>query len=61
VNNTGTKKVALRNEQHFEEENGECASCLKYSVLIFVEKKYIECNIWSVAVCPSYIWDLKLK
>jgi hypothetical protein len=23
----------------FEEKNGECAACLKYSVLIFVEKK----------------------
>ena len=31
----------------------ECAACLKYSVLIFVEKKYIKCNIWGVAVCPS--------
>jgi len=34
------KKVALRNKRHFEEKNGECAACLKYSVLIFVEKKY---------------------
>jgi hypothetical protein len=39
VNNTGTKKVALRNKRHFEEKNGECAACVKYSVLIFVEKK----------------------
>jgi len=31
------KKVALWNKQHFEEKNGECAACLKYSVLIFVE------------------------
>ena len=38
VNNTGTQKVALRNKRHFEEKNGECAVCLKYSVLIFVEK-----------------------
>jgi hypothetical protein len=38
VNNTGTKKVALRNKRHFEEKNGECAACLKYSVLILVEK-----------------------
>jgi hypothetical protein len=37
VNNTGTKKGALRNKWHFEEKNGECAACLKYSVLIFVE------------------------
>jgi hypothetical protein len=39
VNNTGTKKtVALLNKQHFEEKNGECAACLKYSIFIFVEK-----------------------
>jgi hypothetical protein len=38
VNNTGTQKVALRNKRHFEEKSGECAACLKYSVLIFVEK-----------------------
>jgi hypothetical protein len=38
VNNTGTKKVALWNKWHFEEKNEECAACLKYSVLIFVEK-----------------------
>jgi hypothetical protein len=30
--------VALRNKRHFEEKIGECAACLKYSVLIFVEK-----------------------
>jgi hypothetical protein len=42
VNNTGNKKkVALLNKRHFEEKNGECAACLKYSILIFVEKKYI--------------------
>jgi len=34
------KKVALWNKRHFEERNGECAACLKYSVLIFVEKIY---------------------
>jgi hypothetical protein len=49
------KKVALRNKRHFEEKNGECAACLKYSVLIFVEKIYIKCNMWRVAVRPSYI------
>jgi hypothetical protein len=32
--------VELRNKRHFEETNGECAACLKYSVLIFVEKIY---------------------
>jgi hypothetical protein len=49
VNNTGNKKVALRNKRHFEEKNGESAACLKYSVLIFVEKKiykmqHLECS-----------------
>jgi hypothetical protein len=46
------KKVALRNKQHFEEKNGECAPCLKYSVLIFFGKKYIKCNIWRVVDSP---------
>jgi len=58
------KKVALWNKRHFEEKNGECAACLKYPVLLFVEKKYIKCNIWRVAVRPSYIQDarfLKIK
>jgi len=32
------KKAALWNKRHFEEKNGECAACLKYSLLIFVEK-----------------------
>jgi len=32
------KKVAIWNKRHFEEKNRECAACLKYSVLIFVEK-----------------------
>jgi len=38
VNNTGTKKGSIINEWHFEEKNRECAACLKYSVLIVVEK-----------------------
>jgi hypothetical protein len=53
VNNTGTKKLALRNKRHFEEKNGECAACLKYSVLIFVEKIYKMQHL--VAVRPSYM------
>jgi hypothetical protein len=36
VKNSETKKVALLNKRHFEEKNGECAACLKYSVLILV-------------------------
>jgi hypothetical protein len=34
------KKIALRNKRHFEEKDGERVACLKYSVLIFVEKIY---------------------
>ena len=34
------EKVALWNKRHFEEKKEECAACLKYSVRIFVEKKY---------------------
>jgi hypothetical protein len=41
VNNTGTKKGSImKQKRHFEEKNGECAACLKYSVLILVEKIY---------------------
>jgi hypothetical protein len=32
------RNVALGNKRHFEEKNGECAACLKYSVLTVVEK-----------------------
>jgi hypothetical protein len=35
------------------------SACLKHSVLIFVEKIYIKCNIWRAVVCPSCIWDAK--
>jgi len=34
------KNVALLKKRYFEEKNGECAACLKYSVLIDVEKIY---------------------
>ena len=35
------KKVALWNKRYSEEKNGECAACLKYSVLIVAEEKNI--------------------
>jgi hypothetical protein len=38
VNNIGTKKGRIMKRTAFEEKNGECAACLKYLVLIFVEK-----------------------
>jgi hypothetical protein len=34
------KKGTIMNKRHFEEKNRECAACLKYSVLIIVEKIY---------------------
>jgi len=37
VNNIGTKEANIM-KRHFEEKNGECAACLRYPVLIFVEK-----------------------
>jgi len=50
VNNTWTKKkVALWNKRHFEEKNGECAACLKYSVLIFAGK-----SIWNATSEGSF-------
>jgi hypothetical protein len=56
------QKTTLGNKRHFEEKNGECTACLKYSVLIFVEKIYIKCNIWRVAVRPFlYIGRTVLK
>jgi hypothetical protein len=53
------KKVALWNKRHFEEKIREYVACLKYSVLIFVEKIYIKYKIWRVAVRPSYIKDAR--
>jgi hypothetical protein len=55
VNNTGTKKVPLRNKGHFEEKNVECAACLKYSVLIFVEKIYKMQHLDGSGAWPSSI------
>jgi len=40
------KKVALWNKRHFEEKNGECAACLKYSVLIVIKYIYIYIYIY---------------
>jgi len=57
------KKVALWNKRHFEEKNGEC-SMFKILSTYICWKKYIKCNIWRVAVRPSYIQDarfLKVK
>jgi hypothetical protein len=61
VNSTGIKKVALFNKRHFEEKNGECAACLKYSVLIFVQKKYIMQHLEGSGTPVLYIGRTVLK
>jgi hypothetical protein len=55
-----TWKVVLWNKRHFEEKNGEYAACLKYSVLIVVEKIYKMQHLEG-SVRPSYIWDAQLN
>jgi hypothetical protein len=45
-------------------KNGECAACLKYSVLIFVEKIHKMQNLEGSGTPVLYIWDagfLKVK
>jgi hypothetical protein len=49
------KKVALLIKRNFEEKNGECAACLRYSVLIFVEKIYKMQHLDGSGAWPSYI------
>jgi len=62
VINTGTKKVALGNKRHFEEKSRECAACLKYSVLIFVEKNiYITQHLEGSGTPVLYIGRTILK
>jgi protein-disulfide isomerase len=62
VSNTGTKKVALLYKRHFEEKNGECAACLKYLVLISVEKKIYKMQHLEVSGTPVlYIGRAVLK
>ena len=55
------KKVALWNKRHFEEKNGEGAACLKYSVLIFVEKKYKMQHLEGSGMPVLYIGRTVLK
>jgi hypothetical protein len=61
VNNTGTKKVALLNKRRFEEKNGQCASCLKYPVLIVVEKIYRMQHLEGSGTPVLYIGHTVLK
>jgi hypothetical protein len=55
------KKVALRNKRHFEEKSGECAACLKYSVLIVAGKKYKMQHLVSSGTPVLYIGRTVLK
>jgi hypothetical protein len=55
------KKVALWNKSHFEEKNGECAACLKYSVLIFVEKIHTIQHLEGSGMPVLYIESAVLK
>jgi hypothetical protein len=55
------KKVALWNKRHFEEKNGECAACLKYSVLVFVEKIYKTQHLEGSGTPVLYIGRTVLK
>jgi len=46
----------------FEEKNGECAACLKYSVLIFVgKKKYKMQHLEGSGTSVLYIGRTALK
>jgi hypothetical protein len=56
------KKVALWNKWHFEEKNRECAACLKYSELIFAEKKIYKIQHLEISRTPVlYIGRTVLK
>jgi hypothetical protein len=55
------KKVALWNKRHFEEKNEECAACLKYSVLTFVEKIYKMQHLEGSGTPVLYIECMVLK
>jgi hypothetical protein len=46
---------------HFEEKNGECAACLKNSVLIVVEKIYIMQHLEGSGTAVLYIGRTVLK
>jgi len=51
----------LRNKRHFEKKNGECAACLKYPVLIFVEKIYKMQHLEASGKLVRYIERTVLK
>jgi hypothetical protein len=55
------KKVALWNKWHFEEKNGVCAACLKYSGLIFIEKIYKTQHLEGSSTPVLYIGRTVLK
>jgi hypothetical protein len=56
--------VASSSGKTYPCQNGECAACLKYSVLIFVEKIYKMQHLDGSGTPVLYIWDaqfLKVK
>jgi hypothetical protein len=56
------KIVVLWNKLHFEEKNVECAACLKYSVIIFVEKNIYKMQHLEGSGTPvPYIGRMVLK
>jgi len=56
-----SKKLVLLIKRHFEEKNGECAECLKYSVLIVVEIIYKMQHLEGSSTSVLYIRCTALK
>jgi len=46
---------------HFKEKNGGCAACLRYSVLIFVEKLYKMQHLEGIGTSVLYIGSTVIK
>jgi len=64
MNNTGTKKGSIMKLTAFWREKRRVCSMFKILRTYICWKKNIKCNIWRVAVHPSYIqdaWFLKVK
>jgi hypothetical protein len=56
-----SKKVALWNNWQFEEKSGEYAACLKYSLIVFVEKIYKMQHLEGSGTLVLYIGRTILK
>jgi len=55
VNNTGTKKGSSMKLTAFWREKRRMCNLFKILSTYVCRKKYIKCNIWRVAVRPSYM------